>query len=138
MLRYIFKRILIGVLVLWLIATLTFFLARAMPGGPFTREKALPEAILKNLNARYHLDDPLLKQYVDYIKNIARGDFGPSFRYPTQTVNDLIARGFPVSATIGLLALTLALLVGIPGKTASGYSLPQCSFQYPISSSLPS
>lgn len=119
MLRYIFKRILIGVLVLWLIATLTFFLARAMPGGPFTREKALPEAILKNLNARYHLDDPLLKQYVDYIKNIARGDFGPSFRYPTQTVNDLIARGFPVSATIGLLALTLALLVGIPAGIIS-------------------
>lgn len=119
MFRYILKRICIGLLVLWLIATLTFFLAHAMPGGPFTRDKALPEAILKNLNARYHLDDPIIKQYSDYMKNIIRGDFGPSFRYPTETVNDLIERGFPVSATIGLLALALALIIGIPAGIIS-------------------
>lgn len=119
MLKYIFKRILIGIIVLWLIATLTFFLAHAMPGGPFTRDKALPEPILNNLNARYHLDDPITKQYVDYMGNLLRGDFGPSFRYPTETVNDLIARGFPISATIGIFALIFALVLGIPAGMIS-------------------
>jgi len=119
LLKYIFKRILIGIIVLWLIATLTFFLAHAMPGGPFTRDKALPEPILNNLNARYHLDDPITKQYVDYMGNLLRGDFGPSFRYPTETVNDLIARGFPISATIGIFALIFALVLGIPAGMIS-------------------
>ncbi|MBO8170122.1 MAG: ABC transporter permease [Thermoanaerobacteraceae bacterium] len=84
-----------------------------IPGGPFDSEKKLPEPILKNLNARYHLDDPLWVQYVDYLKNLARGDLGPSFKYETRTVNDIIREGFPVSATLGAIVILIALFVGL-------------------------
>lgn len=114
MLKYILTRVITGILVVFLVATFTFFLARAMPGGPFTQDKVLPEAIIRNLNERYHLNDPLMKQYADYMLNVARFDFGPSFRYQTESVNDIIKRGFPVSATIGGLSLLLAILLGIP------------------------
>lgn len=114
MFRYILKRIGMGILVLWVVATVTFFLAHAIPGGPFTGDKELPEAILKNINARYHLDDPIMKQYTDYMQNLLKWDLGPSFRYMTENVNQIINRSFPISATIGGLALILALIVGIP------------------------
>lgn len=84
----------------------------SIPGGPFDREKRLPPEIVSNLNARYHLDDPLWKQYTDYIANLAQGDLGPSFKYGDQTVNDLIKRGFPVSAVLGACAVLLALTAG--------------------------
>jgi len=71
----------------------------AIPGGPFTREKPLPEAIIKALNEKYHLDDPIWKQYLDYWKDILRGDLGPSFQLANYTVNDLIAKGFPIAAS---------------------------------------
>jgi oligopeptide transport system permease protein len=89
-------------------------LMHAIPGGPFTAEKNLPESVLKNINARYHLDDPLWKQYVDYLSNVSKGDFGPSYKYEARTVNDIIAEGFPVSATLGTLAVLIAIVVGIP------------------------
>jgi len=112
--KYIFKRFILGIIVLWVVASLTFFLAHAIPGGPFDFEKQLPEEILNNLNAKYNLDKPVTQQYVQYMKDLLRGDFGPSFRYSTETVNEIIARAFPVSATIGVLALTLAIMLGIP------------------------
>ncbi len=114
MFRYVARRIGAGVLVLWIVTTLTFFLMHAIPGGPFTADKELPEAVMKNINARYHLNDPLFKQYTDYLAHLVRGDLGPSFRYTTENVNQIISRSFPVSATIGALALVLAVVLGIP------------------------
>lgn len=101
-------------LVLWVIVTATFVLMHAIPGGPFTAEKALPEAVLKNIEARYHLNDPLPKQYWDYLVNLLQGDLGPSFKYESRTVNEIIAESFPVSAELGLFSVVISVLVGIP------------------------
>ena len=101
-------------LVLWIIVTVTFLLMHAIPGGPFTAEKALPEAVLKNIEARYHLNDPLPKQYWDYIANLLQGDLGPSFKYESRTVNEIISESFPISAELGAVAVVLSVLVGIP------------------------
>jgi oligopeptide transport system permease protein len=106
------------VLVLWVIITVTFVLMHAIPGGPFTSEKALPEAVMKNIEARYRLNDPLPKQYVDYWANLLKGDLGPSFKYESRTVNEIIAEGFPVSAELGLVAVSIAVLIGIPAGMA--------------------
>ena len=92
--------------------TIAFFLIRVAPGGPFDSEKVLPPEIRANLDAQYHLDEPLLQQYFRYLGQIVTGDFGPSFQYKDWTVNELIARGFPVSATIGGLAMLLAFFAG--------------------------
>lgn len=107
-------RRLLGLLpTLLLLITIVFFMMRVAPGGPFDVEKALPPDIQANLEARYHLDEPLIQQYFRYLGQVLRFDFGPSFQYRDWTVNELIAQGFPVSLTIGGLALVLALLVGI-------------------------
>ncbi|MEE4219325.1 MAG: oligopeptide ABC transporter permease OppB [Xanthomonadales bacterium] len=92
--------------------TIAFFLIRVAPGGPFDNEKVLPPEIRANLEAKYHLDEPVLQQYFRYLGQIVSGDFGPSFQYKDQSVNELIGRGFPVSATIGGLAMLLAFFVG--------------------------
>lgn len=102
------------ILVVLIVASATFFMMRLLPSGPFAREKKLPDAIIRNLNARYHLDDPLWKQYADYMKNLAKGDLGPSFKYQDRTVNNIINDGFPVSATLGVVAVFLAVVIGIP------------------------
>jgi oligopeptide transport system permease protein len=92
--------------------TIAFFLIRVAPGGPFDSEKVLPPEIRANLDAKYHLDEPLLQQYLRYLGQIVSGDFGPSFQYKDWTVNELIWRGFPVSAAVGGLAMLLAFVVG--------------------------
>ena len=97
---------------LLVLITIAFFLIRIAPGGPFDGEKVLPPEIRANLDANYHLDEPLLQQYFRYLGQIVTGDFGPSFQYKDWTVNELIARGFPVSATIGGLAMVLAFVLG--------------------------
>jgi oligopeptide transport system permease protein len=97
---------------LLVLITIAFFLIRIAPGGPFDAEKVLPPEIRANLDANYHLDEPLLQQYFRYLGQIVTGDFGPSFQYKDWTVNELIARGFPVSATIGGLAMALAFVLG--------------------------
>jgi oligopeptide transport system permease protein len=102
------------VLTLWIVMTLTFVMMKAIPGDPFTSEKNLPEAVLNNLHERYHLNDPLWKQYVNYMKNVVTWQLGPSFRYATRTVNDIIDDGFPISAQLGGMTLGVALLVGVP------------------------
>lgn len=112
--RYIMQRVVAMFLVIWVVVTATFLLMHAIPGGPFTSEKKLPEAIQKNIEARYKLNDPLFKQYTDYLGNLIRWDLGPSFKYEGRTVNDIINDGFPVSATLGLIAILLALGVGLP------------------------
>jgi oligopeptide transport system permease protein len=101
------------VLTLWLVITATFILAHAIPGGPFDREKALPDEVRKNIEARYNLDKSLWWQYADYIKNLVKLDLGPSFQQRGITVNDIIGWGFPVSARLGGAAVLLALAVGV-------------------------
>ena len=118
MFKLIIGRFLSMMLVLWVIVTATFVLMHAIPGGPFTAEKALPEAVLKNIEARYHLNDPLSKQYTDYLGNLLQGDLGPSFKYESRTVNEIIAESFPVSAELGMVAVSLSVLIGIPAGMA--------------------
>ncbi len=116
---------------LLVLITIAFFMIRLAPGGPFDSEKILPPEIKANLDAKYHLDEPLVKQYFRYLGQIITLDFGPSFQYKDWTVNELIARGFPVSLTIGALAMVLAFslgtLIGIVAavrqNTAVDYSL---------------
>lgn len=114
MIRFLLRRLLGAIPTLLVIVTLSFFMLRAAPGGPFTTQRALPPQVKANLMHMYHLDEPLWDQYGRYLGNILRGNFGPSFVYRGTTVNDLIAQGLPVDATVGGLALALALLVGIP------------------------
>ncbi len=97
---------------LLVLITIAFFLIRMAPGGPFDSEKILPPEIRANLDVKYHLDEPLIKQYFRYLGQIITLDFGPSFQYKDWTVNELIARGFPVSLTIGGLAMLLAFILG--------------------------
>lgn len=111
--RHVLLRIIGIVPTLLILVTLVFFLMRVAPGGPFDSEKALPPEIQANLNAQYHLDEPLVQQYFRYVGQIFVLDFGPSFQYKDWTVNELIAEGFPVSLTIGGLALLLAFIFGI-------------------------
>lgn len=113
MLKYISKRLLYMFLSLFLIVSATFFLMRAAPGGPFSAEKKLPPEIQANLNEFYGFDQPLYVQYFDYLKSVATLDFGPSFKYKGQTVNDLISNGFPVSFMLGMEAILLALALGV-------------------------
>lgn len=87
---------------------------RSVPGGPFSQERQVSATVLEQMNAYYGLDDPLPVQYVNYLRNLLRFDLGPSFTYPTESVNEVIARAFPYSLTIGLLALLIALGMGIP------------------------
>lgn len=119
MLAYMAKRLSTSIITIWLIITITFVLMHAIPGGPFTREKTLPDPVKKNIEERYHLNDPLWKQYTDYLKNLARGDLGPSFKYQGVTVNKIIADGFPVSAQLGLASLAIMLTIGLPAGIIS-------------------
>jgi oligopeptide transport system permease protein len=113
MAKYIGKRLVYMLISLWLIITATFFFMRIAPGNPFTSEKKLPPEIEANLNAHYGLDQPWYVQYGEYIVRILKWDFGPSFKYKSQTVNDLISDGFPVSALLGLEAIFIAVAVGV-------------------------
>lgn len=120
MVRYMAQRVLYGLLTIWIVASLTFVMMHALPGDPFTSEKALPPAVLANMKAKFHLDEPMWKQYAIHMKNVATWDLGPSYRQTTRTVNQVINNGFPVSAQVGLMALGLALVAGIiAGTTAA-------------------
>ena len=107
-------RLLEALATLWLLLTLCFFLLRAAPGGPFDQEKAAPAAVIAQLNEQYRLDQPLWRQYLGYLGDLAHGDLGPSFQYPDYRVGELIAQALPISALTGSLALTLSLLAGVP------------------------
>jgi len=113
MASYIVKRFCSNLLALFVIITVTFFLMKAIPGDPFTEEKALPQEILDALYEHYKLNDPLYIQYFNYLKQIASWNLGPSFKYKSRTVNDIIKSGFPVSAVLGLEAMLLAVSWGI-------------------------
>ncbi|MCF0154997.1 MAG: ABC transporter permease, partial [Veillonella sp.] len=121
MILYLAKRLASSAIVLWVIVSLTFLLMHAIPGGPFTAEKKLPPQVKASIEATYHLQDPLSKQYVDYLSNLSHLDLGPSFQYAGRTVNDIIAESFPVSAQLGLASLVVALVGGIAFGVASAW-----------------
>jgi len=112
---YFLKRLIFAIPLLLVISALAFVLVRLAPGGPFDRERApaSPE-IERHLKAKYHLDEPVWKQYSRYLGDLAHGDFGPSLKYRNHTVNDIIAQGLPVSMTLGSLAFCFAMGVGLP------------------------
>ncbi|MFZ5647025.1 MAG: ABC transporter permease [Bacillota bacterium] len=112
MARYFLRRLATMTAALWLVITITFAVMHSVPGGPFDSEKKVPPAVLQNLNARYHLDDPLWKQYLDYLSNLIRLDLGPSLKYD-RTVNEIIRESFPVSASLGAVAVATALSGGL-------------------------
>ena len=114
MIRFVAQRLLQTIPVVWVIITATFFMIRFVPGGPFTAERAVTPEILRNLEAHYGLNKPLYRQYLDYCGSILWGDLGPSFKYPTRTVNEIIAEKLPVSVELGLWSLAVALCAGLP------------------------
>lgn len=115
MLRFVVRRLLQTIPVLFVIVTATFFMVRFMPGGPFTGEKAIPPEILKNLEAYYGFDQPLPVQYGRYLKNVVlHGDLGPSTKTLSRSVNEIIADKLPVSLELGGWALLIALAIGLP------------------------
>lgn len=113
--KFILRRIATALLTLWIIITLTFIMMHSIPGGPFSSNKqTLPPMVVEALENKYHLKDPLLKQYFDYIGGVVRFDLGPSFKFEGLNVNDLIRLGFPISARFGILATLLSFIVGLP------------------------
>jgi oligopeptide transport system permease protein len=98
---------------LLIIIAISFFMIRLAPGGPFARERRVPPEVLAALERQYHLDEPLWQQFLRYLGDLAQGDFGPSFKYKDFSVTELILQGFPVSLQLGLLAIGLALTVGL-------------------------
>ena len=113
MISFIIRRLLIAIPVLLIVITVAFFMMRVAPGGPFTSDRALPPEVEANILAAYDLDKPLHEQYIKYVKNVVRGDFGPSYKWKNFTVNELIAIGAPISVRLGLTALFFALVIGV-------------------------
>ncbi|WP_437820054.1 ABC transporter permease [Sorangium sp. So ce1078] len=112
---YAIKRLLSIIPTLFLVATLVFILVRIVPGGPFDQERAVPAEVQRQLDAKYHLNDPVLKQYGDWLLAlVTKGDLGPTFKYPNRTVNEIIALSLPVSMQLGFWAMLFALAMGIP------------------------
>jgi oligopeptide transport system permease protein len=114
MIQYILQRLIAMIVTLFLIATITFFLMHAVPGGPFASEQKVPPEVKKALEDKYHLNDPLIKQYADYLSGLIRFDLGPSFKFKGVTVNSLIKRGFLVSGKLGIFSIMAILGIGIP------------------------
>ncbi|HEY5752101.1 MAG TPA: ABC transporter permease subunit [Chthoniobacterales bacterium] len=114
MLKFIFHRLLQLVPVLVVVITVTFLMAKKAPGGPFSAERKASPQVIERQNAYYGYDKPLPVQYFRYLANLAKGQLGPSTTYPTETVNQVIARSFPVSLQVGTLAMAIALAFGVP------------------------
>ncbi|NLX61683.1 MAG: ABC transporter permease [Tissierellia bacterium] len=113
MAKYILKRIALAIVTIWAVITITFVLMHSVPGNPFaTENRKIPDNIMENLMKKYGLDKPKGEQYLMYLKNIARFDFGESMKQDSETVNQIIARGFPVSARLGIQAILIALIFG--------------------------
>lgn len=112
--NYYLRRVFSSIITLLIISAIVFIMMHSIPGGPFTRERPVPPEILKALNAKYHLDDPLIKQYFDYMGGLVRFDLGPSFSKIGTTVSEMIVAGFPKSGIVGLLASILIVLIGVP------------------------
>ena len=113
MIRFIAKRIVGLLVVLYCVVTITFFLVRLMPGGPFDRERKLPEHIEKQLLAKYKLDGPLFEQYVNYLGDLLHGDLRLSTKYRSRSVNEILADSLPVSGMLGGIAFCVATIGGV-------------------------
>ena len=113
MITILIKRILLAIPVLLAVASITFFLVRLAPGGPFDAEKTVSPQVLKNLNEAYNLNAPLAEQYFDYMSGIIVGDFGPSFRFPGRSVSEMIMTGLPVTFELAIYSILIALILGI-------------------------
>jgi oligopeptide transport system permease protein len=109
---YALRRLVAAIPTLFVVMTVSFFMMRLVPGGPFDRERMLAPAVEANINKAYNLDQPLIVQYGLYLVKALQGDLGPSFKYPDYTVVELISSGFPVSFRIGVAAMVLALFAG--------------------------
>jgi oligopeptide transport system permease protein len=116
---YLIRRVVWLAVTLWVVYTVSFFLMLSVPGNPYSNERKVPEAIKRNIEERYRLDDPWYIQYRDSLFRALRGDFGLSYKLGDFSVNDVIRQGFPVSASLGILALNLALLFGITAGVVS-------------------
>jgi oligopeptide transport system permease protein len=113
MLTFIFKRIFEAIPTLLILITVSFFLMHSAPGSPFSSERSLPPEVLANINAKYHLDEPVINQFFYYLGGILQGDLGPSFRYKDFTINELVAQSLPVSAEIGIWSFIIAVVIGV-------------------------
>ena len=121
MLNFLIRRFLTILATLMVLATLTFFLLRIVPGGPFDSEKALPPEIKANVDAKFGLDKPLFVQYLHYLGGMTRFDFGPSFKYEGRNVAEIISDTLPTSVELGAYSLALSLLIGLPLGILSAY-----------------
>ncbi|EAQ64838.1 oligopeptide permease ABC transporter membrane component [Marinomonas sp. MED121] len=113
MLTFIFKRIFEAIPTLLILITVSFFLMHSAPGSPFSSERSLPPEVLANINAKYHLDEPVINQFFYYLGGVLQGDLGPSFRYKDFTINELVAQSLPVSAEIGIWSFIIAVVIGV-------------------------
>lgn len=136
MLVFIVKRLLQAIPVLLLVITATFFMVHAAPGGPFDKDRAVPAEVMKKLNEQYHLDDPLWEQYIDYLGNLLQGDFGPSFKYPTHSVNDLLIAGLPATLELSFYAITFALILGLAAGILASLKPNSLQDYIPMSSAM--
>lgn len=132
------RSIIAGFITLFLVFTLTFFMLRWIPGGPFDSEKVLPREVRENIERLYGLNLPLHIQYINYLKSLLKGNLGPSLKYREMTVNDMVKRSLPVSARLGMIALLLSLILGVSmgmvEGTGKGISRPfSCLFTTVIS-----
>jgi oligopeptide transport system permease protein len=135
-LSYILKRLLTMIPVFFLVVTVVFFMIRFAPGGPFSAEKKVPPQVLKNLEAKYHMDEPLMRQYFRYLGDLAHFDLGPSFKHSNRTVNEIIGESLPVSMELGLISLAWALLIGISAGGLAALK-PNSAYDYvPMSISI--
>ena len=122
MLLFVFKRFFAGCIVLFILISLTFFILRFLPGGPFDSEKRLPPEVLANIQKKFNQHLPLYKQYLLYVNDVfLKFDFGPSFKFHDRSVNEMISESFPISMQLGVLALLIAIIVGIPCGLLAAY-----------------
>ena len=129
MISLILRRLGTAIPVLLAVITLTFVMVHSAPGGPFDEEKAVSPEVLVKLNERYNLYEPLVFQYFDYLGNVLQGDFGPSFRYPSRSVTELISIGLPITFELALYAILFALMLGIIAGVISSLR-PNTAYDY--------
>jgi oligopeptide transport system permease protein len=136
MLKIVAGRLLQLIPVLWIILTVTFFMVRIVPGGPFSAERQATPEVIAQLNAYYGLDQPLWRQYLGYLSKVTRFDFGPSYTYQSESVNEVIGRAFPVSLQIGALAFFIALLIGVTAGVVAAVNKNKLLDYLPMSISM--
>ena len=136
MIKVIVGRLFQLIPVLWIILTLTFFMSKEVPGGPFSAERQATPEVIARLNAYYGLDKPLWEQYLGYLGKFIRFDLGPSYTYQSESVNEVIARSFPISLEIGTLAFCIASVLGITAGVIAAANKNKLWDYFPMSLSM--